>query len=514
MANLVIPRRELLTRQPLTPTRVIDDFCRGVVFLPSVGVDLISGKAPGGSGTGLGKGANQDGLFNSLSGSGTGKYEFAIKDAPAYSVVWCGEINGLGASNVGRIFSTLGGSGGHELYHAASNLKFDTWFSAGSGQGEFPVSAGTEILCIVVTYDASNGTNRPDVWMNGIKQVLTGGTASGTRQPGGAKISFGGRATSSDRQGNHKINLAAYAPIKIGAELAQSLSENPWQIFAPRETRLFVPVGGGGTTTVTRDSAASYKVQGSVQSSSVASYGIRSAVQSSASSSYAIRAAIQQDAASAYSIRGSTQQSSAPTYLIRGLVDQAIAASYAIRSAVSSDASATYNILSATSVSASASAGYNIRGSINQDTAASYALRGSVTQDTSATYSILSASAVSSSVTAGFSIAQAVQAEIAASYIIRAGAVSEAQAAYVIRGLVQQSIAASYAIDGGTFSGSISDADIARIVQAVLLQLSNESIADAVLAALNATTIPVDMKKTNGITIIGTGSKLSPWRPA
>lgn len=39
-------------------------------------------------------------------------------------------------------------------------------------------------------------------------------------------------------------------------------------------------------------------------------------------------------------------------------------------------------------------------------------------------------------------------------------------------------------------------------------------ITAGLLDALNATTIPVDMKKTNGITIIGTGSKLSPWRPA
>ena len=41
-----------------------------------------------------------------------------------------------------------------------------------------------------------------------------------------------------------------------------------------------------------------------------------------------------------------------------------------------------------------------------------------------------------------------------------------------------------------------------------------DEITVGVLSALNATTIPVDMKKTNGITIIGTGSKLSPWRPA
>lgn len=52
---------------------------------------------------------------------------------------------------------------------------------------------------------------------------------------------------------------------------------------------------------------------------------------------------------------------------------------------------------------------------------------------------------------------------------------------------------------GGTFSGSISDADIARIVQAVL-------------AALNATTIPVDTRKMNGAAVIGDGSEAQPWR--
>ena len=49
------------------------------------------------------------------------------------------------------------------------------------------------------------------------------------------------------------------------------------------------------------------------------------------------------------------------------------------------------------------------------------------------------------------------------------------------------------AISTGSFSGSISDADIDRIVAAVLV-------------ALNATTIPVDMHKTNGVEIIGDGS--------
>lgn len=57
---------------------------------------------------------------------------------------------------------------------------------------------------------------------------------------------------------------------------------------------------------------------------------------------------------------------------------------------------------------------------------------------------------------------------------------------------------ASVSVAGG-FSGSLSDADIARI-------------AAAVLAALNATTIPVDAKKMNGASIIGDGSEADPWR--
>ena len=39
-----------------------------------------------------------------------------------------------------------------------------------------------------------------------------------------------------------------------------------------------------------------------------------------------------------------------------------------------------------------------------------------------------------------------------------------------------------------------------------------ESIAAAVLAALNATTIPVDTRKMNGAEVIGDGSEAQPWR--
>ena len=48
--------------------------------------------------------------------------------------------------------------------------------------------------------------------------------------------------------------------------------------------------------------------------------------------------------------------------------------------------------------------------------------------------------------------------------------------------------------------GSLSDADIARI-------------AAAVLAALQATAIPVNIKQVNDVTIKGIGTQSNPWNP-
>lgn len=41
---------------------------------------------------------------------------------------------------------------------------------------------------------------------------------------------------------------------------------------------------------------------------------------------------------------------------------------------------------------------------------------------------------------------------------------------------------------------------------------SADSIAAAVLAALNATTIPVDVQKMNSAEVVGDGTELDPWR--
>ena len=42
---------------------------------------------------------------------------------------------------------------------------------------------------------------------------------------------------------------------------------------------------------------------------------------------------------------------------------------------------------------------------------------------------------------------------------------------------------------------------------------SAESIAAAVLAALQGTTIPANIKQVNDVTVQGAGTKLNPWQP-
>jgi hypothetical protein len=75
---------------------------------------------------------------------------------------------------------------------------------------------------------------------------------------------------------------------------------------------------------------------------------------------------------------------------------------------------------------------------------------------------------------------------------------------------------------GGTSGQNVTPEDLALITDAVWnaaartlttsLDPSTAQIVAAVVAALQATTIPVDTKKMNGADVIGTGAEGDPWR--
>lgn len=116
-----------------------------------------------------------------------------------------------------------------------------------------------------------------------------------------------------------------------------------------------------------------------------------------------------------------------------------------------------------------------------------------VTSDSAASYFILAK--VSADGVAAYAIRAAVAADASASYAILAvGAVaSDSNASYAIRAAVAADCVASYSISAGS-------------------NPTAAQIAAAVVAALNATTIPVDAKKMNGAVILGDGSSGNLWR--
>jgi len=69
-----------------------------------------------------------------------------------------------------------------------------------------------------------------------------------------------------------------------------------------------------------------------------------------------------------------------------------------------------------------------------------------------------------------------------------------------IAATTDDAVFAGGAAPGGSWSGSISDADVARI-------------ADAVMARLLAVAIPVNIKQVNDVSIKGIGTPANPWNP-
>ena len=72
---------------------------------------------------------------------------------------------------------------------------------------------------------------------------------------------------------------------------------------------------------------------------------------------------------------------------------------------------------------------------------------------------------------------------------------------------------ATYNFPGITYGGQASpDSLVAAITRINSLPTAADNSA-AVVAALQATTIPVNIKQVNDVTVQGAGTKLNPWQP-
>lgn len=335
---------------------------------------------------------------------------------------------------------------------------------AEAGRTYFNRPPNSGFINVVASVNAGGSVRR--LWING-KPATVGATGAGSMVVSN-KITIGATVLASDRAGtylNERVEMAAALPYQVSEQLGASLSENPWQIFEPEVSRIWVDdyvSAGGGATTVTTDASATYTIAGAAQSDSAAQYQISSVVTADAAASYAVRGSTAIDASASYTVAGSVQADAAASYKIASAVQQDATAQYAIRAAVTADASASYSQIAATSVTADASASYVVQGAVQQDAAASYAVRaavfadavasyalivdGQVTADASASYQIRGA--VQSDASLAYEIAGAVQSSASAGYVVQGMASADASAAYVVRGAVAADTVGSYLVDG------------------------------------------------------------------
>ena len=263
-----------------------------------------------------------------------------------------------------------------------------------------------------------------------------------------------------------------------------SLSANPWQIIARSDRRTIIDLGGSGLSSVYADSALAYYIRSLLSSDNGIQYAIRNAIYRDDAVGYALRAAISANSAvgyvlrqaiakddlESYLIRGIAQSDDAEAYKIRGLVQTSDNETYSIRSSVQASVSTAYDVMSSATVAANNAVSYAVRGMASSDAVTGYTLRSAVAASESSAYSVRSA--VSRDAVAGYEIAAAESSVYADSTV-------------------------AYSVDGVAPSCP-----------------SAESIAAAVLAALQATTIPVNIEAVNSIPIKGAGTPSNPWNPA
>lgn len=119
--------------------------------------------------------------------------------------------NGLGGSNVGRMFARSSGTTGsdEQFYVGASVYSFNRKFSGLSGTWTIPAPSGSAWHHFLITYDSSATANDPLIWVDGVAQTVTRATApSGSAATTANNVILG---NVSDNSRNFDGDLAEFA---------------------------------------------------------------------------------------------------------------------------------------------------------------------------------------------------------------------------------------------------------------------------------------------------------------
>lgn len=267
---LLIPRRQIWTQQPQTHTAIAPEYSalapRLIVNYGGSPNDLVSGKSPvainrsyAADSKGLGlKGTSGVAQYASRL---TGKYlTLVISVTPG---VYAGMYQMLFETEVATTARTEGSLMVLPYYDnvAAASGWWSVSLSPSDGVNytygiiKFPAPSANIPHTLVVRVDRNlTGPAKVlSVHVDGMAQVLT---PSGTNNTQGSNSNFNANNLYINQRaggaipGAHNVHFVGVFGSLFSSEKAKSLSDNPWQILAPRETHIFVPVSAGGGSTL------------------------------------------------------------------------------------------------------------------------------------------------------------------------------------------------------------------------------------------------------------------------
>ena len=148
------------------------------------------------------------------------------------------------AESTANIAFDVSSGGGNEFTSYSDNKIYSGGFSGARYVSAFAIPAGTLLSPFVYAVAGVSGNH--STWLNSQKIGSASTAAFSAAASWGIGTQPGGAGT------NTEVYLAlAWDRALSDAEL-KSISANPWQLFAPDSSRIWVPVAAGGDSTITQ----------------------------------------------------------------------------------------------------------------------------------------------------------------------------------------------------------------------------------------------------------------------
>ena len=337
------------------------------------------------------------------------------------------KLNGWGGGNFGRFFE--GTTASQELFYVSNagngGLLYWRQFSGGrrTALTVDPNSVSNQfgkLTSYSVSFDASSPSNQPELYIAGTRYayVSLDGIPTGTANSTGA-FYIGNRGTDNLRNIDGTIYLVLVFDRMLSAAEHKSLTENPWQVFAPETIPLFW--AGVTAQSATASIAAAIRVSNTSTASlsaaiaqrNTATASVSAVIKAGITATASVNAAIQAPRSATASLSAAVRAGQSATASLSAAVRLAAAATASLSAAVRAGQTATASISGAVQVSATATA--SLSASITAPGALSItaSLSAAVRQANAATASI--DSAIRAARTASASIDSAITAQRTAS---------------------------------------------------------------------------------------------------